>query len=108
MPDSNSKPQQLSADYVRKIARLSRLAITDQEVADYQIKLSAVVGYIERLRKLDLSGVEPMANVADQANRLDEDVPGPTLSTDVLMEMAPAVMPPFVKVPKVLEEGGGA
>jgi aspartyl-tRNA(Asn)/glutamyl-tRNA(Gln) amidotransferase subunit C len=108
MPDANSKPQQLSADYVRKIARLSRLAITDQEVADYQVKLSAVVGYFERLRKLDLSGVEPMANVADQANRLDEDVPGPTLPTEVLMEMAPAVMPPFVKVPKVLEEGGGA
>ena len=91
-----------------KIARLSRLAITDAEVADYQVKLSAVVGYVERLRGLDLSRVEPMANVADSTNRLDADVPGPTLSTETLMEMAPAVMPPFVKVPKVLEEGGGA
>jgi aspartyl-tRNA(Asn)/glutamyl-tRNA(Gln) amidotransferase subunit C len=107
-PEHSLKPQQLSADYVRRIARLSRLAINDQEVADYQVKLSAVVGYIERLRKLDLAGVEPMANVADQANRLDEDVPGPTLLTEVLMEMAPAVMPPFVKVPKVFEEGGSA
>jgi aspartyl-tRNA(Asn)/glutamyl-tRNA(Gln) amidotransferase subunit C len=110
MPGSEShpKPQQLSADYVRKIARLSRLAITDAEVADFQVKLSAVVGYVERLRKLDLTGIEPMANVADSTNRLDADVPGPTLPTDVFIEMAPAVLPPFIKVPKVLDEGGGA
>jgi aspartyl-tRNA(Asn)/glutamyl-tRNA(Gln) amidotransferase subunit C len=107
-PDPHPKPQQLSVDYVRKIARLSRLAITDEEVADYQVKLSAVVGYVERLRTLDLTGIEPMANVADSTNRLDADVPGPTLPTDVFMEMAPAVMPPFIKVPKVFEEGGGA
>jgi aspartyl-tRNA(Asn)/glutamyl-tRNA(Gln) amidotransferase subunit C len=106
--DPHPKPQQLSADYVRKIARLSRLAITDAEVADYQVKLSAVVGYVERLRSLDLAGVEPMANVADSTNRLDADVPGPALPTDALMELAPAVMPPFIKVPKVFEEGGGA
>jgi aspartyl-tRNA(Asn)/glutamyl-tRNA(Gln) amidotransferase subunit C len=106
--EAHSKPQQLSADYVRKVARLSRLALTDAEVADFQVKLSAVVTYVERLRKLDLSGVEPMANVADSANRLAEDVPGPTLPTETLMRMAPAAMPPFVKVPKVFDEGGGA
>jgi aspartyl-tRNA(Asn)/glutamyl-tRNA(Gln) amidotransferase subunit C len=108
MSEPHAKPQQLSADYVRKVARLSRLALTDAEVADYQVKLSAVVGYVERLRELDLTGVEPMANVADSTNRLDEDVPGPTLPTDVVLKMAPAAMPPFVKVPKVFEEGGGA
>ena len=41
--DPHPKPPQLSADYVRKIARLSRLAITDDEVADYQVKLSAAI-----------------------------------------------------------------
>lgn len=102
------KPQQLSADYIRKIARLSRLAVTEAEIPEHQRKLSAVVGYIERLRRLDLTGVEPMANVADATNRLDADTPGPTLPNDVLMEVSAAVMPPFIKVPKVLEDGGGA
>jgi aspartyl-tRNA(Asn)/glutamyl-tRNA(Gln) amidotransferase subunit C len=106
--ESHPKPQQLSADYVRKVARLSRLALTEVEVEDMQTKLSAVVGYVERLRKLDLKDVEPMANVSDATNRLDADVPGPTLPTQVLMDLAPAVMPPFIKVPKVLDEGGGA
>jgi aspartyl-tRNA(Asn)/glutamyl-tRNA(Gln) amidotransferase subunit C len=108
MSTGSPKPQQLSEDYVRKVARLSRLAITDQEVADLQTKLSVVVGYVERLRGIDLDGVEPLANVADSTNRLDEDVPGPTLPNEVLMGLAPAPMPPYVKVPKVLDEGGGA
>ena len=105
-PSGDAKPQQLSADYVRKVARLSRLAVSDAEVAELQVKLSAVVGYVERLKELDLSGVEPMTNVADATNQLDEDVPGPTLATQTLMEMSPAAMPPFVKVPKVLDAGG--
>lgn len=109
MPDpAHPKPQQLSADYVRKIARLSRLTLTDAEVADYQVKLSEVITYVERLRKLDLSGVEPLANVADSRNRLDPDIPGPTLPNEAFMRMAPSTMEPFVKVPKVFEDGGGA
>jgi hypothetical protein len=41
-------------------------------------------------------------------NRLAADEPGGTIPNVVLMRMAPEVMAPFVKVPKVLEEGGGA
>jgi aspartyl-tRNA(Asn)/glutamyl-tRNA(Gln) amidotransferase subunit C len=106
--DPQAKHQQLSADYVRKVARLSRLALTDAEVTDFQTKLSAVVTYVDRLRQLDLTGVEPLANVADSTNRLDDDTPGPTLPTDTLLKLTPAAMPPFIKVPKVFEEGGGA
>jgi aspartyl-tRNA(Asn)/glutamyl-tRNA(Gln) amidotransferase subunit C len=99
---------QLSADYIRKVARLSRLEVSDAEIPELQVRLSAVVTYIDRLRKLDLGGVEPLANVAEVTNRLDEDVPGPVLQNDQLMRMAPDAMPPFIKVPKVLDEGGGA
>jgi|GEM_PF-215827 len=99
---------QFSADYVRKVARLSRLALTDAEVDAYRTKLSAVVTYIERLRALDLSGIEPLANVADTVNRFRDDVPGPTLPNAAFMRMAPDTLPPFIKVPKVLGDGGGA
>jgi aspartyl-tRNA(Asn)/glutamyl-tRNA(Gln) amidotransferase subunit C len=99
---------QLSADYIRKVARLSRLAVEEGEVPALQERLSAVVTYVDRLRGLDLTGVEPLANVAGALSRLDEDVPGPTLPTGSLMALAPEVLPPFIKVPKVLDEGGGA
>lgn len=98
----------LSPDYVRRIAKLARLSLTDAQVAEYGSRMSAVLGYMNRLRELNLDDVEPMANVGGTTNRLDDDVPGPVLSNDALMKIAPETMPPFVKVPKVLGEGGGA
>lgn len=99
---------QLSADYVRKVARLARLAPTDAQVETYRTQLSAIITYMERLKGVDLTGVDPLTNVGDISNRMDEDVPGPVLPNEALMKMAPENMPPFVKVPKVLDEGGGA
>lgn len=98
----------LSDEDVRRIARLARLALDEGEVADCRERLSAVLGYVERLRTLDLEGVELLVHVGDQANRLAEDEPGPTLPNEVLLRMAPERMGPFVKVPKVLDEGVGA
>lgn len=106
MPDPGH--HQLSADYVRKVARLARLAPSDEQVEKYRGQLSAIITYMERLKTLDLAGVEPLANVGDFTNRMDEDGPGETLPNAVLMKMAPETMEPFIKVPKVLDEGGGA
>jgi aspartyl-tRNA(Asn)/glutamyl-tRNA(Gln) amidotransferase subunit C len=98
----------LSSDEVRKVARLARLSLSEAQVEQYRAQLGAVLGYVERLKEVDVAGVEPMANVADAVNRLAADEPGPVIANEVLMRMAPQVMAPFVKVPKVLEEGGGA
>jgi aspartyl-tRNA(Asn)/glutamyl-tRNA(Gln) amidotransferase subunit C len=106
MPADHKPP--LSADQVRKVARLSRLAIPDAKIEEYRAKLAAVLGYMERLQELDLSGVEPMTNVAGAVNRFDRDEPGPMLGAEALMKMAPESLPPFIKVPKVLDDGGGA
>jgi len=98
----------LSADDVRKVARLARLDLPPERVEAMRSQLDAVLGYVARLRELDLAGVEPLTNVADAVNRLDADEPGPTLPNETLMAMAPESSPPFIKVPKVLDEGGGA
>ena len=98
----------LSADEVRKVARLSRLAPSETEVELYRSQLSAVLGYVERLRQLDLQNVEPLTHISEETNRLDEDVPGKTLPTETLMGMAPDKVPPFVRVPKVIDDGGAA
>lgn len=107
MTDS-SHQHALSPEAVKKIARLARLAVSERQVETYRTQLSGVLGYIDRLRQLDLKDVEPMANVGDFTNRLDEDVPGRTLSNAALMKMSPEASEPFVKVPRVFEEGGGA
>ncbi len=98
----------LSPADVRRIARLARLELSDEQVDAFSTRLGATLGYIERLQKLDLEAVEPLTNPLDQTNRLDEDVEGPTLDTDALMKMAPETFPPFVRVPKVLGDEGAA
>lgn len=91
---------------VRRVARLGRLELTDAQVGEYAKKLGATLGYIERLRELDLEGVEPLTNPLDQTNRLGRDEVGATLDTEALMKIAPETMPPYVKVPKVLGGDG--
>lgn len=98
----------LSADDVRKVAKLSRLALSDDQVESYRHQLSAVLGYVDRLRQLDLKSVEPMAHVADTVNRLDDDTPGRTLPNAALMGLAPDRMEPFLRVPKVIDDGTSA
>jgi len=101
-------PQSLSEETVRKVARLSRLTLDDAEVHSNAQRLSAVLGYINRLSELDLTGVEPLSNPLDAVNRADADEPAPGLQTETLMKMAPETHTPFVKVPKVLPDADGA
>ncbi|MFT5422754.1 MAG: aspartyl-tRNA(Asn)/glutamyl-tRNA(Gln) amidotransferase subunit C [Phycisphaerales bacterium] len=100
----------LDTQAVQKIAKLARLHIPDDQAERVGADLSAILGYVERLGALDLEGVEPMAHVGDEVNRLGADEPSETLSNEALLKMAPDAIGPFVRVPKVLDggEGGGA
>jgi aspartyl-tRNA(Asn)/glutamyl-tRNA(Gln) amidotransferase subunit C len=91
---------------VRAVAKLARLSPSEDRVQQLRGELSAVLSYMDRLREVDVSGVEPMTHPTEVGNRLDADVPsGNMLSAETLMAMAPETMPPFVKVPKVMGEG---
>lgn len=107
MPPDPTSPPPLSEATVRKVASLSRLAITDAQVAQYRHQLSDVLNYIERIRGLDLEGVEPLTHVGDTTNRAREDEVGPMLGNEVAMRLAPDAMAPFIKVPKVIGDGAG-
>jgi aspartyl-tRNA(Asn)/glutamyl-tRNA(Gln) amidotransferase subunit C len=100
-------PEPLSEQDVRRIARLARLDLTDDQVRDARHKLAAVVESFEALRGLDLAGVEPLTTVADTHSRMDPDVPGPTLPPAAVAGMAPDRFEDYVKIPKVLDGGGG-
>jgi aspartyl-tRNA(Asn)/glutamyl-tRNA(Gln) amidotransferase subunit C len=94
----------LSLDEVRRIARLSRLELSQERLAQCATRLSALLEYVRRMGELDLSGVEPLPHVGEETGRMDEDEPGEVLPVETLMRMAPDPMPPFFKVPKVLDE----
>jgi len=93
---------------VRKIARLARLQVDEAGIDDLRTRLSSVLGYIECLGRVDLAGVEPMSHPGGTVNRLRDDEPGPALAPDVLAGMAPETVGPYVSVPRVIGDGGGA
>jgi aspartyl-tRNA(Asn)/glutamyl-tRNA(Gln) amidotransferase subunit C len=108
MPDPSAHT--LTLDDVRRVAALSRLALTDDQLESARTQMGAVLGHMDSLKKLDLTGVEPMVYPSDICNRMDEDAvrSGTALPTSTLMTMAPDSAPPFVKVPKVIGGGSGS
>ncbi len=98
----------LEREQVRRLARLCRLDAPDHELDDLASRLQAVLGYVARLDTLNLDNVLEMPHVSDETNVLGIDQPGPPLDRQTLLDMAPQAYDRFVRVPKVLGEGGGA
>jgi aspartyl-tRNA(Asn)/glutamyl-tRNA(Gln) amidotransferase subunit C len=105
---THPQPHPISAEHVRHIAMLARLDIPEADIPDYQQRLGAILHYVNRLSAAPIDGVEPLTQPGNPTDRMGEDEPGPTLSTATLMAMAPETLPPFVKIPKVIGDGGGA
>lgn len=103
-PHSTAHEEVLTTADVARVAQLARLEVPADQLQHYQRHLAAVLGYMNTLRSLELSGVEPMSHPGELVNRLQADEPGPALSTATLMAMAPESMEPFVRVPKVFGE----
>lgn len=60
---------------VQRIAKLARLALDDEEVERMTRDLASILSYVERIRELDLGGVEPLAIAAERSDPLREDDP---------------------------------
>lgn len=93
---------------VRKIASLARIAISDVEVAAMEGELNNILGWVEQLGEVDVTGVEPMTAVIANNLRLRDDVinadplTGGGVQAAVLAN-APAPQHGFFGVPKVIE-----
>lgn len=104
--DPSDAPPPLTAADVRKVARLARLGLGEDasEIERLRGELVSLLSHIGRIRGIECEGVEPMTRPFDASNRLDEDVPGPTIPTATITGAAPASEGPFIAVPKVLAD----
>ena len=93
----------ISAVDVKKLAKLSRLKLTDKEVAKYQDELSAILSYVEKLQKVGTKDLEPTSQVTGLKNvvRPDELMDYGT-TPDELLKNAPAVEDHQFKVKRIL------
>ncbi len=94
---------------VRRIARLARLALDDDEVAAFARQLTQIIEYVGQLEELDLKGVEPLYHPTGLEDVLRDDTPRDGLSRQQALANAPEVIEGCFRVPAVLDrQGGGA
>jgi aspartyl-tRNA(Asn)/glutamyl-tRNA(Gln) amidotransferase subunit C len=88
---------------VRRIARLARIAVTDEEVPHLQGELNAILAFVEQLNEVNVDGVEPMTSVTPMVMKKREDRVTDGGYPDKIVHNAPATQDNFFLVPKVVE-----
>jgi aspartyl-tRNA(Asn)/glutamyl-tRNA(Gln) amidotransferase subunit C len=88
---------------IEYVAKLARIALSDDEKAKFSEQLGSVLGYIEKLEELNTEGVEPTAHPHPMENVWQEDVVSSELSVEAALQNAPKQRQNMIVVPKVVE-----
>ncbi len=94
----------VSSDDVKKLATLSRLALTDEEVRTMQGEISSILSYIDTIQKVELPATNAKSVYLDIENVMREDVPSHEagVHTTELLKQAPRSESGYLKVKKIL------
>ena len=95
-----STKSDLNLEYV---ANLARLALTGAEQEKFSRQLDDILHYVEKLKQVDVTGVEPMAHASPVFNVWAADAARPGLPVAVALRNAPAQRDHMIVVPKVME-----
>ena len=93
----------VDAATVKRIGRLARIRIEEDEVAGYQKELNAILGFVEQLGEVNVDGVEAMTSVTPMQLRRRDDVITDGNYADKIVSNAPLSEDNFFMVPKVVE-----
>lgn len=88
---------------VRRIARLARIAVADEEVPHLQEELNAILAFVEELSAVDVEGVEPMTSVIPMKMKMRVDAVTDHAGAETIVSNAPEHADHFFSVPKVVE-----
>jgi aspartyl-tRNA(Asn)/glutamyl-tRNA(Gln) amidotransferase subunit C len=95
---------QISADDVRKVAGLARLALAEEKIATYTAQLERILEYVDHLQAVDTEGVPPTTRAMEVVNVTREDKVEPTPVREDLLNLAPQREGDFFRVPRILGE----
>ncbi|MCU0796704.1 MAG: Asp-tRNA(Asn)/Glu-tRNA(Gln) amidotransferase subunit GatC [Akkermansiaceae bacterium] len=89
---------------VRYVAGLARLHLSDEECAEFQPQLDAILGHAESLLSLDVTGIEATAHPVPVHDVLRADVPHESLPLERVLANAPEQAQGQIRVPKVIAD----
>ena len=93
----------LTREQVQHVALLSRLALTEEQVGRMTSQLDAILGYVEKLKELDTTGVEPLSHPLPLQNVFREDKPAASLDRREALANAPRQRMGFFEVPRIIQ-----
>ncbi|HVU06985.1 MAG TPA: Asp-tRNA(Asn)/Glu-tRNA(Gln) amidotransferase subunit GatC [Verrucomicrobiae bacterium] len=88
---------------VKYVAHLARIALTPEEETKLAAQLGGILGYIEKLKELDVTGIEPTAHAVPMVNVTRADEIQPSLPHDEVLRNAPKQANGLFIVPKIVE-----
>jgi aspartyl-tRNA(Asn)/glutamyl-tRNA(Gln) amidotransferase subunit C len=93
----------VDAATVKRIARLARIAVADDEVPHLQGELNAILDFVAQLDEVDVDGVEPMTSVTPMKMKKRQDGVTDGNIADKIVQNAPATEDHYFLVPKVVD-----
>ncbi len=94
----------ISADDVRKVAKLARLDLPEEKIATYTGQLERILDYVDQLQAVDTDGVPATTRAVEVVNVTREDTVVPTDVREKLLDEAPLREGDFFRVPKILAD----
>lgn len=96
-------PKRIDESQVRHIAFLTRLAVTDQEVAVFSEQMSTIIDYFDLLGEADIEGIGPASQPQMGRDELRPDVVTPSMPREDFLANAPARKDTYVRVSVVID-----
>ena len=93
----------INRELLDKIAHLARLEFDDKDAEKMMQDMGAIVSWVEKLKEVDTTGVEPLTTMSTEVNALREDDTQNQLSQQEVLQNAPLKDENYFRVPKVLE-----
>ncbi|TFV60371.1 Asp-tRNA(Asn)/Glu-tRNA(Gln) amidotransferase subunit GatC [Mycobacterium sp. PS03-16] len=95
---------QISRDEVAHLARLARLALTEDELDSFAGQLDAILAHVGAIQAVDVTGVRPTGNPLTDVNVTRPDVVEPCLTQEEALDAAPKAVDGRFAVPRILGE----
>lgn len=86
------------------VARLARLRFSEAELKKYESQVEGILKFVDQLKEVDVTGVEPTSHPLSLSNVFREDVPQAPFPVEEFLKRAPKSRGRFFEVPKIIEE----
>ena len=92
----------ISSSDVRKVAKLARLELTEDQIEIYTSQLEDILSYVDQLQEIDTQGIPPTTRAVEVVNSMREDIVEDNSTREDILKQAPHREGDFFRVPKIL------